>query len=130
MISFLVISIAIKVTISEIEKGYERSGEGNGGGSTVNYENHSRFNPEQVRIMFHFKYSSHSSIHGTITLISTPDKGHAHFLFENILTSLEIFFTVQPLTLDLISVTIHDFSSAKNRKHLLCGKKKDKTCSK
>jgi hypothetical protein len=44
MISILVISIlAIKFS-SEIEKWYERSGEGNGGGSTVNYEDHSRFN--------------------------------------------------------------------------------------
>jgi hypothetical protein len=47
MISFLVISIAIKFTISEVEKRYERSGEGNGGGSTVNYENHSRFNQSE-----------------------------------------------------------------------------------
>jgi hypothetical protein len=91
------------------------------------------------------------------SMFSTPDKGHAHFLFENILTSLEIFlFTVQPLTLDLISVyswgmprptclvsscwcprkytrpasTIDIVCWQKNRKQLLCGKKKDRTRSK
>jgi hypothetical protein len=43
--------------------------------------------------MVHFKYSSHSSIHGTIPLISTPpapDKAQlgAHFLIENIILTL------------------------------------------